>query len=120
MAIVYILYSTKLNKYYIGSCEDLGQRFQQHKDGVYSQGFTRKANDWEIFYELDNLEYSQARKIESHIKRMKSKRYIESLRDYPAMQKSSKIFTLSFFDVSSPDSYRDGSERCFDRAEVSR
>ena len=83
MATVYILFSPKLNKYYIGSCLDLTERFKQHQEGFFRESFTEKANDWEIFYHLDNLSYTQSRKIESHIKKMKSKKYIENIRNYP-------------------------------------
>jgi len=36
---------------------------------------------------IDNLEYLQARKIEAHIKRMKSRKFIENLKKYPEIQK---------------------------------
>ena len=90
MATVYILYSSSLNKYYIGSCKDLVDRFQQHQEDFFGKSFTQKANDWEIFYCLDDLTYSQARKIESHIKKMKSKKYIENLKDHPEMAQKLK------------------------------
>jgi len=35
---------------------------------------------------IDNLEYLQARKIEAHIKRMKSRKFIENLKKYPEIQ----------------------------------
>ena len=48
-------------------------------------GYTSKADDWELFYSIDKLEYNQARKIEKHIKKMKSKKYIENLKAYNEM-----------------------------------
>ena len=36
-----------------------------------------------LFFSYENLEYKQARNIESHIKKMKSKVYIENLVKYP-------------------------------------
>lgn len=82
MAGVYILYSEKLNKYYIGSCIDISQRVSEHLNGKYSDSFTVKVNDWTLFYSLNNLGYQQARLIESHIKRMKSRKYIEDIKKY--------------------------------------
>jgi putative endonuclease len=83
MASVYILYSKSLGKYYVGSCLDLEKRLQEHKDKIDKHGFTFRANDWEIYYVISDLGYKQARLIEQHIKKMKSKKYIESIKLYP-------------------------------------
>ncbi|AIN49938.1 GIY-YIG catalytic domain protein [Dokdonia sp. MED134] len=80
MAIVYILYSENLDRYYIGSCLDLEQRIQQHI--LNNKGFTARAQDWKIFFKIINLEYQQARRIEKHIKNMKSKTYLVNLKKY--------------------------------------
>ena len=85
MASVYILTSRKLGKYYIGSCIDLEQRLLDHKNKSYKDSFTSLADDWELYYEISNLEGEIARKIEQHIKSMKSKKYIENLKKYPEM-----------------------------------
>ena len=82
MATVYILYSLDIDKFYIGSCNNLNERLQEHQNNSYKTGFTNRANDWEIFLEINELNYRQARKIESHIKRMKSKKYIKNLKQY--------------------------------------
>ncbi len=83
MAFVYVLRSDKLAKFYIGSCVDLLYRIQQHHRKEFDNSFTSKANDWELFFSIDNLDYRQARLIESHIKRMKSSRYLFNLKNYP-------------------------------------
>ena len=82
MAAVYILFSEKLNKYYVGSCLEISQRLADHKLKKYSDSYTRKADDWILFFSIIDLEYEQARLIESHIKKMKSKTYIENLKKY--------------------------------------
>ncbi|MBK5271433.1 MAG: GIY-YIG nuclease family protein [Bacteroidia bacterium] len=82
MAVVYILYSEAYNKYYVGSCDDLASRFHQHLEKVFSKSFTSQVNDWIIYFTLVNLDYKQARDIEAHIKRMKSKKYITDLKEY--------------------------------------
>jgi len=87
MAIVYILYSEKLKKHYIGSCNDLQKRLGAHKTKKYKNSFTSKSSDWELFYFIEGLEYEQSRKIESHIKSMKSSVYIQNLKKYPEMVK---------------------------------
>ena len=83
MATLYILFSPKLGKFYIGSCLNLDARIQEHKNKTIGDAFTAKTDDWELFFSILNLEYKQARRIEAHIKKMKSKNYILNLKKYP-------------------------------------
>jgi putative endonuclease len=83
MASVYILYSEKLGRFYTGSCDDFQFRFQDHLNKVYRGSFTSNSEDWRLFLLAENLSYSQARAIERHIKKMKSKVYIQNLVRYP-------------------------------------
>jgi putative endonuclease len=71
----------------IGSCQDTDIRLDQHLSGIFSNAFTSKAKDWTKYFQIDNLEYQQARKIETHIKRMKSRKFIENLKKYPELSK---------------------------------
>ena len=83
MASVYILFSKKLDRFYIGSCDDLSYRIEQHLNRDFTKSFTAKTDDWELFFFVDHLQYTQARLIEEHIKKMKSKVYIQNLKKYP-------------------------------------
>ena len=85
MAYVYILHSTSTNNFYTGSCKDLDSRLTEHQTHTYQNSFTSRASDWEVFLVIENLEYQQSRKIEKHIKRMKSKTFIENLKKYPEL-----------------------------------
>lgn len=85
MASVYILFSKKLDRFYTGSCQDLTYRVEQHLNKDFGRSFTAKADDWELFFLIDDLEYTQARQIEEHIKKMKSKVYIQNLKKHPAI-----------------------------------
>ena len=85
MASVYILYSSTLDHFYVGSCAELSFRLQQHLNKDFIHSFTAKANDWAVFYTIENLSYPQARSIEAHIKKMKSRVYIMNLKKYPEM-----------------------------------
>ncbi|MFH2141268.1 MAG: GIY-YIG nuclease family protein [Bacteroidota bacterium] len=82
MATVYILYSKKLNRYYTGSCLELDNRMIDHIKITYKNSYTSKSDDWELYLRIDNLEYKQARFIETHIKKMKSKSYIQRLKEH--------------------------------------
>ena len=82
MQTVYILYSKKLNRYYIGYTSDFETRLEFHKIAE-THKFTYNANDWEIFFKIECESKQQALAIEKHIKQMKSKTYIENLVKYP-------------------------------------
>jgi putative endonuclease len=83
----YIIFSKKLNRFYIGVChDDLEVRIQKHNDHSYGKHrFTAKANDWELFLNIECESFSQASKIEKHIKSMKSSTYVKNLLKYPEM-----------------------------------
>ena len=83
MATFYILYSAEIDSYYVGSCEDMASRLENHLMGKYEKSFTRRAHDWEVYLECKKLGYKQARQIEAHVKRMKSRKYIANLKQYP-------------------------------------
>ena len=85
MASVYIIYSKKLDRFYTGSCNDSSFRMIQHLEKIFADSFTAKTDDWELFLLIYNLEYRQARDIEKHIKKMKSKQYICNLKEHPAI-----------------------------------
>jgi putative endonuclease len=85
LACVYVLYPEELKRFYTGSCLDLDLRLRDHLQRKYA-GFTSKAEDWQLFLAIPDLKYDQARKIESHIKKMKSKTYIENLKKYSSMR----------------------------------
>jgi putative endonuclease len=82
MASIYILYSLKSDSYYIGSCNNFVERLEQHQTKTFG-GFTSNEDDWKLFYSINDLNYQQARNIESHIKKMKSRKYLENLSQFP-------------------------------------
>ena len=80
---VYILFSKKLNRYYIGQTLDVEERLQQHNLGLYENASTKVANDWQLFWKLKCDSRKQAIQIESHIKRMRNQVYYMNLATYP-------------------------------------
>lgn len=84
MYCVYILHSTKLNRFYIGYTSDFETRLEFHKQAA-SRKFTAKSDDWTVFLEIPCDSKTQGLNIEKHIKKMKSKIYIENLIKYPEM-----------------------------------
>ena len=61
----------------------LEKRMEQHNTGFYKNSYTSKTKDWKLFLSFECKDRIQARKIEAHIKRMKSRKYIQDLLNYP-------------------------------------
>ena len=81
----YIIHSQSLRRFYIGSTMlDPLERLERHQFNYYgNRKFTAKATDWDEFIDISCSSIEQARKIEKHIKEMKSKSYILNLKKYP-------------------------------------
>jgi putative endonuclease len=78
MYYVYILFSSKTGKYYIGSTDNLEGRLKHHNAGSTSSTKSGAPN-WEIKY-IENLpDRTAALKRELEIKKKKSKKYIDWL-----------------------------------------
>jgi len=73
----YILYSTKIDKYYIGYSADLEERLRKHNTN--NKSFTGKTNDWKIVYSEVFGSKAEAMDREKQIKNWKSRKRIESL-----------------------------------------
>ena len=77
MPFTYILFSGKLNKYYIGACIDIERRLYEHNIG--HSKFTSHGVPWKIVYTKEYSTLTEAKKRETQIKNMKSRKYIENL-----------------------------------------
>ena len=73
----YILFSHKLNKYYVGSTTDMGRRLEDHNRG--KEKYTRRGLPWVLVYKEEFGDLGSARKREGYIKGMKSRKFIERL-----------------------------------------
>jgi putative endonuclease len=76
-AYCYILYSHKLNKYYVGSTIDIRRRLEEHNRG--KEKFTSTGTPWALVHKEVFKSLTEARQRELYIKKMKSRKYIESL-----------------------------------------
>jgi putative endonuclease len=77
MPFVYIIYSQKLDKYYIGACTDLERRLYEHNIG--HSKFTSTGIPWVLKHTETLATLPEAKKRELAIKKMKSRKYIEGL-----------------------------------------
>ncbi|MCT8340205.1 GIY-YIG nuclease family protein [Flavobacteriaceae bacterium TK19130] len=75
---VYILYSEKLDRFYIGhTAEKISERVRKHNSN--HKGYTGKANDWELKYQEAFPSKKEAYSRERQIKAKKSRKFIEEL-----------------------------------------
>jgi len=76
----YILYSPALDKFYVGSTHDMESRLSKHLANYYGKSFSSRATDWEIYLRIACDNEAHARRVENHIKKMKSGTYYQSLK----------------------------------------
>ena len=76
---VCILFSRSRNKYYIGQCQNLDDRLEDHRNS--RSGFTRGTKDWVLKWSVECDDRSEAMSLEQLVKRKKSRRYLEFLID---------------------------------------
>ncbi len=83
MHFVYILYSVSADKYYVGETKDLNDRLFLHRAKAFEKSSTKIADDWEVYWTYDCGSLLVARRVEKHIKRMKSRKYYQDLKQHP-------------------------------------
>ncbi len=77
MHYCYILYSEKLDSYYVGSTSNLGDRLKRHNSG--RSIYTKKGMPWIVVYTKEYSTKAEAYQAEMYIKAQKSRKYIEQL-----------------------------------------
>jgi putative endonuclease len=67
MFYIYIIYSSKLDRYYVGYTSDIEARLVQHNSGISS--YTSKANDWKHMYQeqFTSREEAHKREVENQL-----------------------------------------------------
>ena len=76
MYTVYILYSEKINKYYIGFSSDVQEDFRKHNNA--SKGFTNTGRPWIIVYTKSFDNKKDAENREHQLKRWKNRTRLEA------------------------------------------
>jgi putative endonuclease len=72
---VYILYSTKWNRYYVGQTKSVNLRLERHNKGLVKS--TKGGLPWKIILNIDVKNRSEALKLERRIKKRGIKRFLE-------------------------------------------
>jgi putative endonuclease len=77
MFIVYILYSSNVDQYYVGHTQNIDDRLSRHNSGRSLS--TKKGKPWNLVYTETFETRSEAMLREKAIKKMKSRTYLEQL-----------------------------------------
>ena len=76
---IYIIYSEKLNRFYVGTTDDVTRRIVQHNNAFYLTSFTAKGIPWVLKLCFECQSSEKAYLLERFIKKMKSKVFIEKI-----------------------------------------
>ena len=76
---LYILFSMSRDRYYIGHTNNIERRLSEHNSGQTKS--TKAGIPREIVYTKEFDSNIEANKVELHLKKMKSKKYIEKFID---------------------------------------
>ncbi len=74
--IVYILFSEKRSRYYVGQTTDIEKRLKRHNQGLVR--FTKSGTPWKIVLQTEVSNRSEALILEKKIKKRRAKRYIDN------------------------------------------
>ena len=88
MFYTYILFSVRLNRYYVGTTDDVVRRLEEHNNAFYEDAYTSKGIPWNLLLSIMCDSSSEAYRLEAFIKRMKSRKFIEKLLVDPELVKS--------------------------------
>jgi putative endonuclease len=78
MFTVYILYSTKCDRYYTGHTDNLDRRLEEHNLGQGGK-YSSQCKPWQLVFSEKFPNRAEAMRREKDIKGKKSRKYIEEL-----------------------------------------
>ena len=79
MHYLYILFSKTLNRFYVGETPNIDARVTLHNSHYFKKAFTKSASDWEVVLDKRCNSKDEVLYLESFIKRMKSRKFIEKI-----------------------------------------
>jgi putative endonuclease len=65
---IYILYSSKIDRFYKGQTDNLSNRMKRHNGGF--EKFTKNGVPWKLIWSTEKESRSQAKQLESKLKKM--------------------------------------------------
>jgi putative endonuclease len=79
MFYLYILYSRKVDKYYVGQTDNVEKRLDFHNNIQFNKIWTGNGIPWELKLKVPFNSRGEAMKAESFVKNQKSKIFIQKL-----------------------------------------
>ena len=79
MCFIYIIYSKKLDRYYVGTTDDVLKRMGENNSGFYSEAYTVKRVPWVLSLSFECESSETAYGIEKFLKRMKSRIFLKKV-----------------------------------------
>ena len=76
MFVVYILFSKKRSRYYVGQTSDINKRLERHNQGKVPS--TKTGVPWGLVLQIEVESRSEALFLERKIKKRGAKRYLDS------------------------------------------
>jgi putative endonuclease len=73
---VYILYSEKSSRYYVGQTADIDKRLKRHNSGIVPS--TKGGEPWILVLQLEVSSRSEAMILEKKIKKRGAKRFLDN------------------------------------------
>jgi putative endonuclease len=80
MHYCYIIYSQSANRFYVGETNNFLRRLEENNSHFFKSSFSSVANDWVEYLIFELPDITAARALEKHIKKMKSRKFIERLK----------------------------------------
>ncbi len=74
---LYILYSSSIDRYYVGTSHDPHMRVKYHNS--FPRGYTRRGRPWKLVYIKEFASRSIARKWEEWLKQQKNRVLLEKI-----------------------------------------
>ena len=87
MYYVYVLWSNKLSKRYVGSTDDVSKRFKEHNHGANK--FTKGGIPWELIHEEEFSSKSESLKREKFLKTGQGRAWLD--KKFPQFRKGAGV-----------------------------
>ena len=94
MHFVYILYSDRINQFYVGETTDVNERLIKHNE-ERNESSTAKGRPWVLKAYFEVPDRSYALRVEKFIKRQKSRMFIEKLIEQGHLKKFPEMKQVS-------------------------
>ncbi|MGB5693512.1 MAG: GIY-YIG nuclease family protein [Flavobacteriaceae bacterium] len=87
---VYILYSSKYDRYYKGQTSSLARRFHRHQNG--KEKYTAPGRPWKLIWYTTKFTRTEAKELEIKLKNMSVKKLERFMVRYPSMPISKVVY----------------------------